>query len=398
MERKKRMNHTRRLKTITAVASVAIVIACLCFLPACNKGKETQTPEGIPVFSLAWSEYPSWSVFGVAHEIGIINGKEGEMGPIEKKWGVDIALKEATYDACIVMYAAAQCDAACLTNMDVLNPSLRRRSVAILPTSTSFGADALIVDKNKIKEIKQLRGKNVYGLQKTVSEYCFARNLELRGEKEADHKFTNMDPGAAALAFQQKKTGYEAIVVWNPFVLETLNKRTDGMILEDENGKPFDSTMIPGEIVDMVQIAQTSLDKPGGKAFACAIIDTFYTVCRQIDDPKTHDATLIALGEKFSNLDLKSMETVVKQTLFYSTPEAGIKLLTGDEWATPHAGTKITGESFKKIMVRVLAFCESHEIVPKAPTIGYGDKKDAPDVLWRVDPSYVRAYQAGPQK
>ena len=182
-----------------------------------------------PVFSLAWSEYPSWSTFGVAHELGLINGKAGEMGPIEKKWGVDIELIEADYDTCIVMYGSKRCDAACLTNMDVLNATLSRPSVGVLPTSTSYGADALIV-KNDIKGIEQLRGKNVYGLKKTVSEYCFVRNLEIRGEKEADHLFTNMDPGAASLAFVQKREGYDAIVVWNPFVIETLNKRPDSKV------------------------------------------------------------------------------------------------------------------------------------------------------------------------
>jgi ABC-type nitrate/sulfonate/bicarbonate transport system substrate-binding protein len=102
----------------------------------------------------------------------------------------------------------------------------------ILPTSTSYGADALIVPKT-ITDIKQLRGKKVHGLAKSVSEYCFNRNLESVGEKPADYKFTNMDPGAAAVAFQQKQSEIEAIVVWNPFVLETLNKRKDAHVLFD---------------------------------------------------------------------------------------------------------------------------------------------------------------------
>ena len=27
-------------------------------------------------FTLAWSEYPSWSIFGVADEVGLIDGKD----------------------------------------------------------------------------------------------------------------------------------------------------------------------------------------------------------------------------------------------------------------------------------------------------------------------------------
>jgi len=340
----------------------------------------------VPVFSLAWSEYPSWSTFGVAHEMGIIDGRRGKMGPIEKKWGVDIELKEADYDSCIVMYGAGKCDAACLTNMDILNPCIRRTSVGILPTSTSYGADALIV-ADTIKAITQLRGQNVYGLKKTVSEYCFVRNLELLGEKEADHRFTNMDPGAAATALQQKREGYDAIVVWNPFVLETLNKRADAKVL-------FDSTTIPGEIVDMVQVAQESLDRPGGKAFALAVIDTFYAINARLADPATRNDTLIALGEKFANLDLPSMEKVVEQTLFYATPQAGITLLEGDKWATPGVASSLTGDSFKMIMNRVVEFCVSHEIVPSAPTVGYGAKAASPEVDFRLDPTYIQEFLA----
>jgi NitT/TauT family transport system substrate-binding protein len=343
----------------------AIALAAVIVVSCGRKSGGDATPAGS--FSLAWSEYPSWSVFGVASELGIIDGAKGAMGPVEKKWNVDIELKEAEYDPCLVMYGSSQCDAVCITNMDVLNPALTRKSVAVLPTSTSDGADALIV--TGIDDIKQLRGKKVYGLAKTVSEYCFVRNLEILGEKEADYAFTNMDPGAAALAMQQKQAGYEAIVVWNPFVLETLNKRKDAKVL-------FDSTSIPGEIIDMVVVSQDALSKPGGEAFACAVIDAFYQVNKKIEDPATRDDTLVALGEKFSHLDLESMKKVVQQTKFYKTPAAGTALLTGAD--------------LPKIMEKVVAFCASHDIVPKKPVVGYGDASSAADALLRLDPSYIK--------
>lgn len=322
-----------------------------------------------PSFSLAWSEYPSWSAFGVAHEVRLIDGAEGQTGPIEDKYGIDIVLKEADYESCLVMYGSRACDAVCITNMDVLNPALSRSSAAVLPTSTSHGADALIVD-SQISDIKQLRGKKVYGLAKTVSEYCFARNLELAGEKESDYQFTNMDPAAAALAMQQKRDGYEAIVVWNPFVLDTLNKRKDARVL-------FDSTSIPGEIIDMVVVGDDVLSKPGGEAFATAVADTFYALNRRLNASETRDDTLLALGEKFSNLDLQSMRKVVQQTKFYATPDEARALLTGDD--------------LKKTMVKVVEFCVSHDIVPRKPTVGYGSRSDAPDVALRFDPAYISA-------
>lgn len=321
-----------------------------------------------PAFSLAWSEYPSWSVFGVAHAERLIDGREGQLGPIERKWDVDIVLKEAEYDPCMTMYGSGQCDAVCITTLDALNPALGRPSTVILPTSTSAGADALIVPKS-ITQIKQLRGQKVFGLAKSVSEYCFNRNLELLGENPEDYKFSNMDPGAAAVAMQQKQKEIQAIIVWNPFVLETLNKRRDVHVL-------FDSTKIPNEIIDSVVIAQASLDKPGGKAFACAVIDAFYQVNQRIADPETRDDTLVALGEKFSHLDLASMKKVVQQTRFYSTPKAALDLFASAELKT------VTG--------RVVDFCLKQGIIPTVPQIGYGSAADAPVVALRFDPTFIR--------
>lgn len=323
-----------------------------------------------PVFSLAWSEYPSWSVFGVAHEVKLIDKKAGELGPIEKKWGVDIELKEAEYDPCLALYAAGQTDAVCITNMDILNPALSRPGVAIMPTSTSFGADACIVPSD-ITEVKQLKGKKVRGLALSVSEYCFVRNLEELGEDPTEYNFVNMDPGAAALAMQQKQEGIDAIVVWNPFVLETLNTRKDTRVL-------FDSTTIPGEIIDMVVVAKSSLEKPGGKKFAAAVADTYYELNKRIEAPDTRDDTLIALGEKFSNLGLQSMRKVVQQTRFYSTPDAGVAVFTGAE--------------LKGIMKKVVKFCLDYEMVEEEPKIGYGSGVSGVALLF--DPTFMQQVKA----
>jgi hypothetical protein len=116
------------------------------------------TSGDLPTFSLAWSEYPSWSVFGVAEVDGLLNGKAGELGTLEEKWQVDVVLHESDYDTCITMYGSQKVDAACLTNMDALNPSISRPSTMILPTSTSHGADACIV-VDSIQSIADLKGK-----------------------------------------------------------------------------------------------------------------------------------------------------------------------------------------------------------------------------------------------
>lgn len=347
------------MRRLTVMFAAALVVGVV-LVSGCTKAPS------VPSFSLAWSEYPSWSVFGVADAKGLIDGAQGKLGPIEEKWGVDIELKEADYDPCLQMYGSNACDAVCMTNMDSLSPSLSRNSVAILPTSTSHGADALIVDGD-IADVQALRNHKVYGLEASVSEYCFARNLELQGEKEEDHQFTMMDPGAAATAMQTKSAEHKAIVVWNPFVMQTLKTRQDTKVL-------FDSKTIPEEIIDMVVMSKDSLAKDGGEDFACAVIDTYYQVSKMIDEAATRKDTLMELSKKFADLTFEEMEVIVDQTRFYGTPDKGLTLFEGDK--------------LKTTMQAVSAFCVKHEIVKESPKLGYG--ADAADSQLRFDPTWMK--------
>jgi NitT/TauT family transport system substrate-binding protein len=318
-----------------------------------------------PTFSLAWSEYPSWSVFGVADELGLIDGAAGKLGELEKKHGIDIELKEAGYDSCLNMFSSSDCDAVCMTNMDALIVSPNRDGVAVLPTSTSNGADACLVT-DQIADIEALKQHKVYGLEATVSEYCFVRCLEKAGFSEADFQFTNQDPALAATNMQQGNESHQAIMVWNPFVLQTLKDRSDVKVL-------FDSSQIPGEIVDMVVIGRDSLEKPGADQFLKAVNEAFYAVVKEMESPERGDDVLVALGKKFSNLDLEEMKQVVQQTVFYKTPAEAKALLEGAE--------------FQETMNTVSKFIVDHKIIDSEPSMGFGS--DAGEAKMRFDSSHI---------
>lgn len=339
------------------------IVLALCFaIMAIVTSAHAQAPQ----FSLAPSEYPSWSTFILADAEGIIDGAAGKQSALEQKWNVDIILKEAEYDPCLQMYGAGTVDAVCITNIDILPIASSRKSVAIMATSTSYGGDALLVDKNQYPDLASLRGQDVFGLDNSVSEYVFYRIVQQNGADPKEFKFTMMDPGAAAAAMQ---TGRKpAIMVWNPFVLDTLNKRADVKVLGD-------SRSCPGEVLDMVVVADEALKREGGDRFAMAVMEVFYTICDRMEDPTTKSDTLIGLGEKFSNLDLGSMRTVVNQTRFYMTPSQNIELLTNGT-AFPGGGVETDG-NLEAIMGRVTAFCVEQEMVETAPSIGYGSAADA---------------------
>lgn len=323
-------------------------------------------PKDLPSFSLAWSEYPSWSVFGVAHEEGLLNKAKGELGSIEKELGVDIVLVQADYEACLSQYASGTIDAVCMTNMDALAPATGRDSVAVLPTSTSVGADACIAVG--IDSVEALKGTPTFGLEKSVSQYAFERGLEAAGANPADYEFRNMDPANAALAMQTGDEAVKSIMVWNPFVLQTLRDREGSKRL-------FDSKAIPEEIIDMVVVGKDVAAKPGADKFIQAVLAAFYQVNERLAAPETRDATLKALGEKFSSLGVEDMAVVCEETKMYATPDAGVALFESQAFVT-------------ETMPAVVEFCATHDIVEEKPTVGFGDAA----AQLNFDASHMKAY------
>ncbi|MEN1680526.1 MAG: hypothetical protein AAGJ46_13120 [Planctomycetota bacterium] len=344
-------------------------LAALLLAPLAGCGGASSSGDGAdgetPVFSLAWSEYPSWSVFGVAHEKGLIDKAEGKLGEVEKKWGVDIVLVQTDYDSCLTQYSSSTVDAVCMTNMDSLAPATGRDSVAILPTSTSVGADACIAVG--IESLDDLKGVATFGLEKSVSQYAFERCLEKAGQNPDDFEFKNMDPGNAALAMQTGDDAIKSIMVWNPFVMQTLRDR-------EGSKRMFDSKDIPEEIIDMVVASKASLAKPGGDKFAGAVIDAFYQVNAMLADSATRDDTLKKLGEKFSSLGVEDMEVVVQETQMYATAADGIALFD-------KAGFQ------NDTMPMVVKFCLANDIVSEEPTVGFGDEASQ----LNFDASYMKS-------
>jgi hypothetical protein len=392
---------------------IAILVAVICLF-VCGNAFAQVASEVYPVVHIAVSEYISWSTFIVAGNVKnrsgkpLINPKEGApYGSIEDEYKIDYVVDETDYGSCITNYVSGKADAVCITNVDVLGPCLSVRSVSLAPTSTSYGADKCLVEPS-IKNMKDLRGVPVYGLGKSVSEllqYCGALHF---GEDPGQHVFMNMDPGDASLALQNGTI--RACNVWNPIALQTMASRKD--VVEF-----FNSTIIPGHIVDMIVMSQKTLDKPYGSRAACGLLSVQYTICRQLANPRLQDAMLLALSKKFSNLDLAQMNIAARNCRFYSTPAQGIHLfdscgpafpwkkevkdtsdLFSNKGFNPNS-TEVTTKTFREIMDIVVPICDKIGMISPLPdvtveservTIGYGTREQAPDVRLRFDTSYMK--------
>lgn len=363
--------------------------ALVCVLVGCGKPQPAPGPvapggskvtssnkEDYESFILEWSEYTSWSIISVASDRGLINGEQGKVGPLEQKWGVDIVLKEADYDTCITAFGTGTAHAACLTNIDSLPPSIGREAVFILPTSTSDGADAVIV-QNDIT-LDDLKTNPTFGLEKSVSQYVFERGLVAKGLNPKDFTFTSLDPGAAAQALQTKQKNVSSICVWHPFKLATLNTRKDVKVL-------FDSSLLKEEVIDGILVGKKVLETKNGQNFACALIDTYYEINKQLDNKNTHDEVVKAVGEKFFDLSPPDVEKVLLEVKFYKTPDAALTLLRSDKFR-------------KETIPTIVDFCVQHELIT-AGNLPAGKKQvafDDEDGLLTFTTKYIELVKANP--
>jgi len=317
-------------------------------------------------FRVAWSIYVGWMPWDYGSKSGIV-----------KKWadkyGIEIEVVQINdYVESINQYTAGAFDGCVMTNMDGLTIPAASGvdSTALIVGDFSNGNDAVIL-KNK-KSLKDIKGQNVNLVELSVSHYLLARGLEGVGLSEKDIKVVNTsDADMVAIYGTDQVT---AVTTWNPLVSEIL-----GM---PNSNKVFDSSQIPGEIIDLMVVNTKTLKKNPklGKALTGAWYEIMATM--SASDKKAIDAKT-QMG-KASGTDLKGYEAQLASTkMFYKAKDA----------------VKFTNsKALKDTMAKVAGFSFSHGLLgegaPDAKFIGietpagvYGDKKN---IKLRFNPSYMK--------
>lgn len=266
-------------------------------------------------FKVAWSIYVGWMPWGYANDTGIV-----------KKWADKYGLKiEVTqfndYVESMNQYTAGAFDAVTLTNMDGLSIPAAGGvdTTAVIVGDFSNGNDAVILkNKNKLADIK---GQNVNLVEFSVSHYLLARALESIGSSERDVKVVNTSDADMVAAY--KTPDVTAVVTWNPLV---------SSILEDKTaGKVFDSSQIPGEIIDLM-VANTDVlkDNPDfGKALAGIWYDTMKVMTADTPEGK---AARTAMGAA-SGTDLAGFEAQMAATKLFDKPADALAFTTSPNLA-----------------------------------------------------------------
>ena len=255
--------------------------------------------------TIAVSIYAGWMPHYYADAEGIYK-KWGE------KYGYDIEVKRMDYVPSIEAFIAGQADAVVMTNMEALDmPAASGVDTTIVVMGDySNGNDAVLVRNGLTCE--GLKGKKVHLVEKTVSHYLLARQLESCGLSESDVTIVNVSDADIAPTFLAD-TSKEVVVTWNPMVQEIL--KSNGVT------NIFDSSKIPGEVQDVLAVNTNVLKSDPD--FARAITGAWYEV---MDIMNTPGATAKDAKTKMAQLagtNLTEYEGQLSTTaMFYNAGDA----------------------------------------------------------------------------
>ncbi|MEC9348008.1 MAG: putative urea ABC transporter substrate-binding protein [Pseudomonadota bacterium] len=256
-------------------------------------------------FRVAWSIYVGWMPWGYMQDSGI-------MAKWARKYGIEVEIVQINdYIESINQYTAGAFDGCSMTNMDGLSIPAGGGvdSTALIVGDFSNGNDAILLKGEG--NVGSLKGKPVNLVELSVSHYLLARALDGAGLKESDLTVVNTSDADMVAAFQTPDV--QAVVTWNPLV---------STIMEMPNvTKVFDSSNIPGEIIDLMVVnTETLKDNPEfGKALVGAWFETMALMSADTPEAKqAREAMASASGTDLAGYDAQLATT----EMFYTPAKA----------------------------------------------------------------------------
>lgn len=254
-------------------------------------------------FHVCWTLYAGWMPWGYAQTQGIVD-------KWAKKYGISIKVTQLNdYIESVNQYTAGQFDGCTMTNIDALSVPAASGvdTTALIPGSYSNGNDGIVL-KGQGKKLADIKGQSVNLVQFSVSHYLLARGLEGSNLRERDVKVVNTSDADIVAAFGTPQV--QATVTWNP-QLATIAEMPNTSVV-------FDSSKIPGEIIDLMVVNTATLkDNP---ALGKALTGAWFEVISQM---KAQDTKALSSMAKAAGTTLTNYQAQLKTTaLLYSPSEA----------------------------------------------------------------------------
>lgn len=252
-------------------------------------------------FSICWSIYVGWMPWEYGDASGIID-------KWADKYGIEIEVVQINdYIESINQYTAGQFDACSMTNMDALTIPAAGGvdSTALIVGDFSNGNDAIILKQGST--LGDIEGQSVNLVELSVSHYLLARALNSVGLSERDVRVVNTSDADMVAAYTTNDV--TAVTTWNPLVNEIL-----GMPMAT---KVFDSSQIPGEIIDTLMIKTEVLD--AYPELGMALTGAWYEIMAAMES----SAEVRAHMGEASGTDQAGYEAQLASTrMFYSSADA----------------------------------------------------------------------------
>lgn len=264
-------------------------------------------------FRIAWSIYVGWMPWGFGADSGIV-------AKWADKYGIEIEVVQINdYIESINLYTAGAFDGVTVTNMDALTIPAAGGvdTTALIVGDFSDGNDGLVLKGTD--RLEGVRGRNVHLVELSVSHYLLARALESAGMTERDIRVVNTSDADIVGAFGSRDVN--AVVTWNPQLGE-IRARDDAHVV-------FDSSQIPGEIMDLLVVNTAVLE--ANPKLGKALVGAWYEIMDVMrgDDEAGH-AARAAMGEA-GGTDLAGYEAQLASTrMFYDAADA-VAFVTGPE-------------------------------------------------------------------
>lgn len=317
-------------------------------------------------FKVCWSIYVGWMPWGYGAEQKIVD-------KWAKKYGIEIDVVQINdYIESINQYTAGGFDACTMTNMDALTIPAAGGvdSTALVVGDFSNGNDGVVL--KAYDDLKEIKGQTVNLVELSVSHYLLARGLESVGMSEADVQVVNTSDADMVAVFPT--AGVTSVVTWNPLLSEILE-------MPGAN-KVFDSSDIPGEIIDLLVINTETLkaNPKLGKALTGAWYEIMATMS---DSGKKGIAARTAMGVA-SGTDLAGYEAQLASTEMFYDPADAVEFTNSAK--------------LKETMKNVAEFSFAHGLLGEgAPDAGFigietpaGVFGNPGNIKFRFDPTYMQ--------
>lgn len=317
-------------------------------------------------FKVCWSIYVGWMPWAYGAQEGIVK-KWGD------KYGIDIEVVQINdYIESINQYTAGQFDACTMTNMDALTIPAAGGvdSTALIVGDFSNGNDAVILKGTD--NLADIKGQTVNLVELSVSHYLLARGLDTVGMTEADVKVVNTSDADMVSIYGTDEV--TSVVTWNPLVSEIL-------AMPDSNSV-FDSSKIPGEIIDML-VVNTDTLKANPK-LGKALVGAWYEIMGIMSGDNDAAISARSAMAEASETDLAGYDAQLASTEMFYTPQAALGLTSSTELVST--------------MTNVAEFSFEHGLLgdgaPDAGAVGIempaGVFGNSDNIKLRFDPTYMQ--------